>query len=77
MKTHDQAMNCLLNQYDMNTNDYHGKTHYVLFERTPNLASYFARSLLKHSHNYASAGDRTNFLASLSLHLETLVKYPG
>ncbi len=50
---------------------------FVLFGFTKNRASHSARSPLIHSYGYASADDRTDYLARFPLKSEPFMKYPG
>ena len=50
---------------------------FVLFEFRKNRASYSARSSLIHSYSYASAGDRTDYLALIRLPSEPFMNYSG
>ncbi len=50
---------------------------FVLFGFRKNRASYSARSSLIHSYRYASADDRTDYLARFPLNSEPFMNYPG
>jgi len=50
---------------------------FVLFQFRANRASYSARSPLIHSYGYASADDRTAYLAQFPLNSEPFMNYPG
>ena len=50
---------------------------FVLFGFRKNRASYSARSSLIHSYGYASADDRTDYLARFPLKSEPFMNYPG
>ncbi len=49
----------------------------VLFGFRKNRASYSPRSSLMHSYRYASADDRTDYLALIRLPSEPFMNYPG
>ena len=49
----------------------------VLFEVRKNRPSYSSRSSLIHSYGYASAGDRTDYLARFPLNSEPFMQYAG
>jgi len=50
---------------------------FVLFGFTKNRASYSARSPLISTYSYASAGNRTDYLARFPLNSEPFMNYPG
>jgi len=50
---------------------------FVLFEVRKNRPSYSLRSSLIHSYGYASAGDRTDYLARFPLNFEPFMQYAG
>ncbi len=50
---------------------------FVLFGFRKNRTSYSARSPLIHSYGYASADDRTDYLAQFPLNSEPFMNYPG
>ena len=50
---------------------------FVPFGFRKNRASYSARSSLIHSYGYASADDRTDYLALIRLPSEPFMNYPG
>jgi len=50
---------------------------FVLFGIRKNRASYSPRSSLIHSYGYASADDRTDYLARFPLNSEPFMNYPG
>ena len=50
---------------------------FVLFGFRKNRTSYSARSPLIHSYCYASADDRTDYLARFPLNSEPFMNYPG
>ena len=56
---------------------YFASTRFALFGFTKNRASYSSRSPLMHSYGYASAADRTDYLARFRLRSESFVNYPG
>ena len=50
---------------------------FVLFGFRKNRSSYSSRSSLIHSYGYASADDRTDYLARLPLTSNPFMEYPG
>ena len=56
---------------------YRTSVQFVLFGFSKNRASYSPRSPLMHSYGYASADDRTDYLARFPLKSEPFMKYPG
>jgi hypothetical protein len=50
---------------------------FVLFGFSKNRASYSMRSSSIHSYGYASADDRTDYLARFPLKSEPFMNYPG
>jgi len=50
---------------------------FVLFGFRKDRASYSARSPLIHSYSYASAGNRTDYLARFPLKSEPFMNYPS
>jgi len=50
---------------------------FVLFGFRKNRASYSSRSSLIHSYCYASADDRTDYLAGFPVRSEPFMNYPG
>jgi len=57
------------------------RVQFVLFgfrkNRTSRLSGTSARSSLIHSYGYASAEDRTDYLARFPLNSESFMNYPG
>ena len=57
--------------------EYRAPAPIVLFELRKNRTSYSPRSPLIHSYGYASADDRTDYLARFPLNSEPFMNYPG
>jgi len=56
---------------------YGASAQFVLFGIRKDWASYSVRSPLIHSYGYASAADRTDYLALIRLPSEPFMNYPG
>jgi hypothetical protein len=75
-RTKEQESSQYLNQLPR-VFGYGATAQFVLFGFRKNRALYSAQSSLIHSYGYASADDRTDYLALIRLPSEPFVNYPG